>query len=404
MGGDIVSPPGEDSSSDQGLSQLSSPRLRDGLSMKAESCTSNEGDKLLFQQFDEMGQRNFSASLDLGTDQRRRENVFREIFRSYDELRIRSQGLEEAKSKILGYTPGSWIEKVGSLELSDYDVPPTTSLILVGPKGSGKSSLVNRISKVFEDDKFASERAQEYMIPRGSTSFCLYDTRSLSNDSHDNIEMLKHWMTRGVRHGELIIRNSDGPSLRTRMKFKAIKNSCVSSERRKVNFVIFVVNGLSVLKSMINDEDADKQYTELIASAFNCPYVSFRDDKPLIVVSHGDLLSRFDRARVRIHLGELLGIPPTKQIFDIPDKLDPETELRIVDMLRYSLEHADKNLPPKPWFMNKMNKLTPWVLKCADCATVHAGSFSSSIINFAFVIGTRSCYHFGKGASWAYSS
>ena len=62
------------------------------------------------------------------------------------------------------------------------------------------------------------------------------------------------------------------------MKFKAIKNGCVSSERRTVNFVIFVVNGLSVLKSM-NNEDADKQYTELIASAFNCPYVSFRGIK-----------------------------------------------------------------------------------------------------------------------------
>lgn len=46
--------------------------------------------------------------------------------------------------------------------------------------------------------------------------------------------------------------------------------------------------------------------------------VLLTDDRPLIVVTHGDLLSHFDRARVRIHLGELLGIPPTKQIFDIP--------------------------------------------------------------------------------------
>lgn len=46
------------------------------------------------------------------------------------------------------------------MKLNAYDVPKTTSLILVGPKGSGKSSLINKISKVFEDDKFASERAQ----------------------------------------------------------------------------------------------------------------------------------------------------------------------------------------------------------------------------------------------------
>lgn len=47
-------------------------------------------------------------------------------------------------------------------------------------------------------------------------------------------------------------------------------------------------------------------------------FVLFTDDRPLIVVTHGDILSCFDRARVRFHLGELLGIPPTKQIFDIP--------------------------------------------------------------------------------------
>lgn len=62
--------------------------------------------------------------------------------------------------KLDSYTPGGWIENVGSRNLSDYDVPKTTSLILVGPKGSGKSSLVNRISMVIEDDKFVSERAQ----------------------------------------------------------------------------------------------------------------------------------------------------------------------------------------------------------------------------------------------------
>ena len=62
--------------------------------------------------------------------------------------------------KLSSYKPGTWVENAGSMRLSDYDVPTTTTLILIGPKGSGKSSLVNRISKVFQHDKFASERAQ----------------------------------------------------------------------------------------------------------------------------------------------------------------------------------------------------------------------------------------------------
>lgn len=71
----------------------------------------------------------------------------------------------------LSYRPGAWIEKVGGLKLCDYDVPKTTCLILVGPSGSGKSSLINRISKVFEDDNFAPARAQVSCIIFFTLSF-----------------------------------------------------------------------------------------------------------------------------------------------------------------------------------------------------------------------------------------
>lgn len=58
---------------------------------------------LVFQEFDKEGCRFSSASLDIETNQRRRDNVYREILRSFDELQVRSKGLEEARSKILRY-------------------------------------------------------------------------------------------------------------------------------------------------------------------------------------------------------------------------------------------------------------------------------------------------------------
>ncbi|XP_043709381.1 uncharacterized protein LOC122658471 isoform X2 [Telopea speciosissima] len=321
-----------------------------------------------YDNLDDLDRSPCSISFDDSIRRRRRGRGYHEIMRSYLSVELRKGTLGEAKRKILSYTPGAWIEEVGGLRRSDYKLPKTTTLLLIGPRGSGKSSLVNRISGVFEANKVSSVRAQvsynsfvengtyflqEYMIPRGSASFCLYDTRSLSDNSSDNYEMLKSWITKGVRHGELVIRDSDSPSFIKSMKCKASQCGYWSREARMVNFVIFVVNGVSVLKTM-GDSNADEQYTYMLANTFSCPYLSFKDAKPVVVFTHGDILSRSERARVRIHLGELLGIPPDKQVFDIPDKFDAPTKLTILDMLQYSLEHADRNLPCKNRTLEKV--------------------------------------------------
>ncbi|XP_004149770.1 uncharacterized protein LOC101208586 [Cucumis sativus] len=336
-------------------------------SMETEDDQMNVENGCIIGEFEEIESEYSSAALDVDICRMRRNRVHREIIESYDQLRIRSENLNQAKQKILSYSPGAWIEQVGGMKLSDYDIPQTTSLILIGPKGSGKSSLINRISKVFEEDHFAPERAQvscnssgedgtfflhEYMILRKSKSFCLYDTRGLSNDPSDNIEMLKQWMSKGVHHGKLVTRKSDASSLINRMRCKARQSFPRSRVVRIINFVIFVVDGLSVLKS-IDGDDKQKDYDRVITTAFNCPYLSYGDDKPVVVLTHGDLLSFAENVRVRGHLGNLLGIPSTKQIFDIPDRYDPVTELTIIDMLHYCLEHADKNLPPKRWTVIK---------------------------------------------------
>ncbi|EYU26986.1 hypothetical protein MIMGU_mgv1a020328mg, partial [Erythranthe guttata] len=292
---------------------------------------------------------------------RQRLKLYAEVSTSYEDLQPRIDRLDEAKTKILSYKPGSWAEKAVAIDSSVYDVPNTTSILLVGPKASGKSALVNKISRVLENDLFTSERSQvscnsstgdgtyflhEYAIPRDSGSFCLYDTRSLSVDVSENTEMVNRWMTNGVRHGELIERHSDGTDLKARLKCKARKSSA-SSKLRAVNFVVFVVNGLSVLESMDSFDEKKKEYSRFIASNFNNPLLSFKDDKPVVVVTHGDLLSLSDRVRVRVFLGELIGVPSTTQIFDIPENNEPATTLAIVDMLIYCLERADRNIPAK---------------------------------------------------------
>ncbi|KAI3450824.1 hypothetical protein Pfo_007489 [Paulownia fortunei] len=340
----------------------------EGLSHKLENGSAINGESgLNFGEFPDVGPR---ISLITEVAERQRLKVYAEVLRSYEELPSRIDRLEEAKNKILSYKPGSWVEKAGGMDLSEYDVPNTTSLLLIGPKGSGKSSLVNKISRVLgttysyqEEPKCHNSSTEdgtyflhEYMIPRGSGSFCLYDTRSLSVDSSENLKMLKRWMAKGVRHGELVKRKSDSTDLKAQLKCKA-RRSCSSSQFRAINFVIFVVNGLSVLESMDSDEEKKKQYGQIIATNFNSPLLSFKDDKPVVVITHGDLLSLSDRVRIRVYLGELLGVPPTKQIFDIPENNDSATTLAIVDMLIYCLERADRNLPAKDLFVGKVSSV-----------------------------------------------
>lgn len=60
------------------------------------------------------------------------------------------------------YKPGDCIEGAGGAKAGDYILPEVTTLLLVGPRGAGKSTLVNRITRVFDkdDDPSAPDRAQ----------------------------------------------------------------------------------------------------------------------------------------------------------------------------------------------------------------------------------------------------
>lgn len=63
---------------------------------------------------------------------------------------------------MIRYKPGDWIEGVGGAKAGHFVLPEITTLLLVGPRGSGKSTLVNRITRVFDKDDvpFAPDRAQ----------------------------------------------------------------------------------------------------------------------------------------------------------------------------------------------------------------------------------------------------
>jgi len=270
--------------------------------------------------------------------------------------------LREAKEFIRRYKPGDCIEGAGGTKAGDYILPEITTLLLVGPRGAGKSTLVNRITRVFDkdDDPFAPDRAQvsqnsksngtlflrEYPIPRNSTAICIYDTQSLSSNPQKNFNMLQHWMTKGISHGETTTcfsRDTDEGYKTKGIKPFGRQFSFLHYKTRKVNFVIFVVDGVSIIEAT---ESNKKGYIDILRETFMYPFLSIGDDKPVVVVTHGDCLSMLQRAHVQNELAEVFGIP-VRQIFDIPGSDDYQTDLAILDMLRYCIQHAEQNFPIK---------------------------------------------------------
>ncbi|GJM94986.1 hypothetical protein PR202_ga11674 [Eleusine coracana subsp. coracana] len=193
-----------------------------------------------------------------------------------------------------------------------------------------------------------------------SNAICIYDTQSLSSNPKKNFEMLHQWVTKGVSHGEMTTWDADDGTMIKDIKPSVKKYSFLHCKTRKVNFVIFVVDGTSVLKSI---DGENKEYTEILRETFMYPFLSIgdinmitinvtADDKPIVVVTHGDRLSMKQRAHVQNELAELLGIP-VQQIFDTRSDIcytgsdDYQTDLAILDMLRYCIQHAEQNLPIK---------------------------------------------------------
>lgn len=65
----------------------------------------------------------------------------------------------------------------------------------------------------------------------------------------------------------------------TRMECNA-HNGYSRIEARPINFVVFVVNALSVLEAMEGEDETMKRYTQVVSKAFNNPFLSFKGILP----------------------------------------------------------------------------------------------------------------------------
>lgn len=287
--------------------------------------------------------------------------------------RARSDKFEELRKKICTYVPGKDLRPAGGKILEEYDIPEITTLLLVGPMGVGKSTLVNNMIRVLnqktEGFDFAQVLAQqgengtflleEYNVCGESGKVAVFDSRGLpSIDTNEGRAIIQSWMVNGVRHGQKVVRLSDSSGEKENLEARARLAHHTLAKKRTVNFVVLVVSAVS-LHQMIKrgDEMAIRNLKRLCTS----PYLSVKDDRPVLVMTHGDRLTSDDRIETQIFLGKVLGVSPLDYVFDIAgytrrtvedkDDIDVTEDMALLEMLEFALYRADRNLQYKPDFI-----------------------------------------------------
>ncbi|KAL8105404.1 uncharacterized protein LOC141677129 [Apium graveolens] len=298
---------------------------------------------------------------------------------------ISQEGLDDLRHKLISYRSGDFWLPVGGIKKEDMDIPPVISILLVGLPGSGKSSLVNLMYSVLgrsglvpfaqtssDSSSYTTMFMEEHNVLRSMRSgFCVYDTRGLDeNYLSYSLEEVSKWMTEGVRHNQLCYRPGDE---RHNSTTNLPMGSLLSSSRfakRKVNCVLVVANLAQTYKAL---KCGDLAPVQAIREIFHCPSIRKSNENPILILTHGDMLSMEDRINGRLKVCEYLGVSEAMGAYDIaclighgilPEESDPVTSYALTEAVYRALLQSDRSHLPKKKIKDWILMFLSWIMGC----------------------------------------
>ncbi|KAJ8619453.1 hypothetical protein MRB53_027982 [Persea americana] len=299
--------------------------------------------------------------------------------------RVAPEALDELRYKLASYRAGDLYLPTGGIKKEELEIPPLITILLMGFKSSGKSSLINLMYSVLgraglipfaqtsrDSSKYSTMFLEEHNVLRSMRNgFCVFDSRGLDYDNVDEgLDDVCSWMKDGVRHYQQCWRPSDGDASSGLSWF----DSPPRYAKRRVNCAVVVVSVAEIYGAL---KGGDPKPLEATKELFYCHALRKCYENPILVLTHGDLLSTNERLEGRLKICEFLGISESSGACDIvcltesgflADEYDPVVAYTLTEAIYRALLFSDRTHNPKKSFND-------WFLLCSSWLMCYIAAF-----------------------------